>query len=141
MKVSDALDSNFIHVGDLDGRDWTLSIERVSDENTVKREDGRSIDKPVLYFTGKKAGFVLGTTNHRRCQLVLGNDRATWIGKKITLGPDITECPKAKAIEYGCAILGDGKKKNHAVVPCIRVRVTSVNGITTEIAPLGRPTT
>ena len=121
MKVSDALDKNFVYAGDLDGRDVTLTIDRVADPGTVDRESGDKIDKPVVYFKETKRALVLGTTNSRRIQLAHGNEMSRWPGKKVTLYPTTTDIPKSKAEQYGCAILA--VKGKMASVPCIRVRL------------------
>lgn len=132
MKVSDALDANFIYAGDLDGREVTLIMERVADKGTVKRADGRMVDKEVAYFEKTKRGLILNTTNLRRLQLTHGNDMAKWPGKKVTLYPTTTETTTSMAQEAGCAILSTRGKK--AVVPCIRVKVPAE---LFEAVPLG----
>jgi len=125
MKVSEVYPSNFVAAGDLDGRDVTLTIARCADKNTVKREDGKLIDKAVLYFKEKPngPGLVLGKTNARLIRLEHGNDMGKWIGKQITLYPTTTEMARAAAEQAGCMILST--KGKMATVPCIRVRVNA----------------
>jgi hypothetical protein len=125
VKVSEVYPSNFIAAGDLDGRDVTLTIARCSDKNTVNREDGKLIDKAVLYFKEKPngPGLVLGKTNARLIRLEHGNDMGKWIGKQITLYPTTTEMAMAAAEQAGCMILS--VKGKMATVPCIRVRVNA----------------
>lgn len=121
MKVSDALDANFIYAGDLDGKEVTLTIDRVAPRGTVKREDGQKVDKEVVYFKETKRGLALNKTNLRRLQLTHGNDMDKWTGKKITIFPTTIEMSLAMAEQAGCVVMGIQGKK--ATVPCIRVRV------------------
>jgi hypothetical protein len=127
-KVSEVYPSNFISAGDLDGRDVTLTIAKCADKNTVKREDGKLIDKPILYFKETPRGFVAGKTNARLVRLMHGNEMGKWIGKTVTLYPTTIEMSKAAADQAGCMILS--VKGKMATVPCIRVRVTA------ELAPV-----
>jgi hypothetical protein len=121
MKVSEVYPSNFIAAGDLDGRDVTLTIARCADKNTVKREDGKLIDKAVLYFKETPRGLIAGKTNLRSIRLMLGNEMSKWPGKQITVYPTTTEISTAYAEESGCIVLST--KGKWATVPCIRVRV------------------
>lgn len=123
MKVSEAFPSNFIAAGDLDGRSVTLTIARVADPGTVKREDGQKIDKPILYFAEKPNGpaMILGKTNARAVRMIHGNDMARWTGKKITIYPTTTDISKSMAEKNGSPILREHGKM--ATVPCIRVSI------------------
>lgn len=121
MKVSTVFPSNFIAAGDLDGRDVTLTIERVADKGTVKREDGQLIDKPVLYFKETPMGMIIGKTNARAIRLAHGNEMTKWIGKQITVYPTTTAISKKMAEQNGSIILSENGKM--ATVACIRVRV------------------
>lgn len=121
MKVSAVFPSNFIAAGDLDGRDVTLTIERVADKGTVKREDGQPIDKPVLYFKETPMGMIIGKTNARAIRLEHGNEMTKWIGKQITVYPTTTSISKKMAEQNGSIILSTNGKM--ATVACIRVRV------------------
>lgn len=127
--VSVAYPRNFIVVGDLDGKEATLTIDRVADENSVKREDGSLIDKWVIYFKEAKKPFVLGDPNAKLAQIVLGNDKRKWPGKQLTLYPTTTETSRGFAEQSGCVVLGPAKKKKGFVtVPCIRVKLNAGNG-------------
>ena len=121
MKVSDALDANFIYAGDLDGKEVMLTIDRVSPAGTVKRADGRLIDKPTVYFKETGRGLVMCKTNMRRVQLAHGNEMDRWPGKKIAIYPTTTEIATSAAEQAGCAILAT--KGRMSTVPCIRVKV------------------
>jgi hypothetical protein len=121
MKVPDALDANFIHVADLEGKEWALTIERVAAPGTVRREDKRMIEKSVAYFKETKRGFPLNTTNYRRIQYQHGSEDSKWAGKAVTIYPTTTEITRSMAEENGNIILSVHGKM--AVVPCIRVKV------------------
>lgn len=121
MRVSDALDKNFLFAGDLDNKDVTLTIDRVAPAGSVKAENGQVIDKIVLYFKGTNKGLVLNTGNARAIQVQHGNEWDTWTGKKVTLFPTTTDIAKGMAEKNRNVILAD--KGKMVTVPCIRVRV------------------
>jgi hypothetical protein len=131
LRVSEVYPSNFIAAGDLDGREVTLTIERVADKNTVRREDGSLIDKAVLYFKETKRteklphgpGLVLGKTNAKRIRTEHGNVMDKWVGQQVILYRDTTEIPVALADQNGCPKLAVRGKM--ATVHCIRVKVRS----------------
>jgi hypothetical protein len=125
MKVSDAYPSNFIGAGDLDGRPVTLTVERVADPNTVKREDGQKIDKAIIYFAEKPKGpgMIVGKTNARLIRMIHGNDMARWPGKKITIYPTRTDISRAMAEKNGSIILAEHGKM--VSVACIRVDIAA----------------
>lgn len=133
MKVSEVYPSNFIAAGDLDGREVTLTVERVADKNTVKREDKTLIDKAILYFKETPRGLVLGKTNAKRLQLAHGNVMEKWVGKNVTLYPTTTEIAKSMAEQNGSPILAVRGKM--ATVPCIRVKIDKE---LSEMAELGK---
>jgi hypothetical protein len=132
MRVSDDLNKPKLHAGDLDGREITLTIQRVEPRGAVKMDD-EAIDKPVLFFEETTKFFPINVTNERVCQLQLGNSMAKWPGKKITLYPTTTEIAKASAERYGCIILRERGKM--ATVPCIRVKPSMPTTIRTSDAP------
>lgn len=104
-------EKDFLYAYDLEGRDVTVTIERVA-AGTLTGKGGKSSKKPVVYFKGSKKGLGLCITNARIINGLYGSfDSDVWIGKKITLfptttqfGADTVECirirpvlPKAKA--------------------------------------------
>lgn len=125
MKVSEVYPSNFIASGDLDGRSVTLTIERVAEPGTVKREDGKKIDKAILYFAEKPngPGMILGKTNACAIRLIHGNEMSRWPGKKITIYPTRTDISRKMAEQNGCPILSSNGKM--VSVPCIRVDIAA----------------
>jgi hypothetical protein len=121
MRVSEVFPSNFIAAGDLDGRDVTVTVAKCADKNTVKREDGTLIDKPILYFKETPMGMIVGKTNARAIRLSHGNEMSKWTGKQITIYPTSTSISKKMAEQNGSIILSSNGKM--ATVACIRVRV------------------
>lgn len=104
-------DKDFLYAYDLEGRDVTVTIERVQ-QGTLTGKGGKSNKKPVLYFRGTKKGLGLNITNARTIAALYGSfDSEQWIGKRVTLypttttfGPDTIDCirirnkvPDAKA--------------------------------------------
>lgn len=110
MKYAECYKGNFIEAADLSGKSVELAIERVEAPNTVKCDDGRVIEKPVVYFTGAKKGLILNKTNAKRIILFYCPDKATfeeWAGTKITLHNEDDRRPDM------------GGKRG----PCVRVKI------------------
>lgn len=79
---------NFIAAEDLIGREVECEIERVAAPNEVMCEDGRPVDKPVIYFAGKTKGLILNKTNAKRIILkhrADPRDLRKWVGIKVVL--------------------------------------------------------
>ena len=90
MDVRKLFDKEFIYAYDLEGRDVTVTIERVQG-GTLIGEGGKSNKKPVLYFKGSKKGLALNITNARTIAgLYVSFDSEKWLGKKITIYPTTT---------------------------------------------------
>ena len=103
MKVTQAFEGNFIQALHGTGNSQTLEVEGVDDPNTIKSQDGRMIDRPILRFTKTDKGLILNKTNSLRLGLAWGNEMDNWKGKQVTLYRDVTD--------------SFGKKD----VPCVRV--------------------
>lgn len=96
-------EKDFIYAYDLEGRDVTVTIERVA-AGTLTGKGGKSNRKPVLYFKGSKKGLGLCITNARVIAALYGSfDSDIWIGKRITLypttttfGADTVECVRVR---------------------------------------------
>lgn len=121
MKVSEAINSDYIEHGDLDGKEVTLTIKGYCPPGTVSRADKSKIDKPILHFEKITKGLVLNKTNMRLIRMMHGNDMEKWAGKQITIRPTTTQMAKGAAQHVGCMILKDLGKM--VLVPCIRVKV------------------
>ena len=62
MKKEDVFPSRFWKAADLNGKPMVVTIEGTVRE-TLKTPDGKSDEKPVLYFTGSKKSLSLNVTN------------------------------------------------------------------------------
>lgn len=86
------MDRDFIYAFDLQGKDVTVVVTKVTG-GTLVGEGGRKSKKPVAYFEGKEKGLALNSTNCKTIASMYGNDTDGWIGKKITLFPTVTTAP------------------------------------------------
>lgn len=87
---------------DLDGRDLTLTIEKVF-VGELTGEKGRKTKKPTIKFVGMEKKLAVNKTNGKTIASMYGTDTDDWVGQSITMYPTTTE--------FG----GE-------TVPCIRVR-------------------
>lgn len=103
MDVRKLYDKAYIYSYDLEGKDVTVTIEKVIG-GTLIGTGGKSNKKPVLHFKGTEKGLGLNITNARVIAGLYGGfDSESWIGKRITLYPTTTT--------FGAA-----------TVDCIRIR-------------------
>lgn len=84
------LDRDYIYAFDLQGRDVTVTIDRVV-AGTLVGDGGRKSKKPVCYFVGKEKPLALNSTNCKTIAALYGNDVENWKGKRITLYPTVTQ--------------------------------------------------
>ncbi len=61
MKINQAFPSKYIKAGDLGGKEFTLTISKVTIEDVGGA--GTEEEKPILYFAGRQKGVVLNRTN------------------------------------------------------------------------------
>lgn len=108
-------DRDYIGAWDLEGRDTTVTIERVEAGELVG-EGGRKTKKPIIAFVGKTKKFIANVTNCRTISTLYGPKVEAWKGKRITLYPTVTRDPKGS---------GD--------VECIRVRPREPTGATQDL--------
>ncbi len=101
-------ESDWLRAFDLQGRDVTVTIEKVV-AGEVTGEKGKKSKKPVLYFKGKNKPLAANATNCKTIARMYGNDTNAWLGKAITLYTAMTQ--------------KDGEE-----MPCIRVRPTAAKG-------------
>jgi hypothetical protein len=88
--VRKMFDKAYIYAYDLEGKDVTVTIERVTG-GTLVGTGGKSNKKPVLYFKGTTKGLALNITGARVIAGLYGGfDSDKWIGKRITLYPTTT---------------------------------------------------
>ena len=90
MDVRKLYDKDFVYAYDLEGKDATVTIERVTG-GTLTGTGGKSTQKPIVFFKGTKKGLALCITNARVIAGLYGGfESDAWIGKKITLYPTTT---------------------------------------------------
>jgi hypothetical protein len=94
-------DSKWLSVGDLEGSERVVTIEKVEAGMVGEGKDAER--KPVVWFEGERKPFAMNKTCAKVTAGLYGRDTEEWIGKSLTLYPTTTE--------YG----GD-------TVPCIRIR-------------------
>jgi len=82
-------DRDYIGHWDLEGKDITVTIDRVA-RGELTTQGGRKSKKPVVFFVGKEKGLALNKTNGKTIAAMYGSDTATWAGKQITLYPTTT---------------------------------------------------
>ena len=105
---SQLFQGNFLEAADLGGKTVELEIESIEPPNTVKSEDGRLIDKPIIRFRGAKKALICNKTNGRRIALWYFPKAASiedWLAGKIRLHTEDDRRPDL------------GGKKG----PCVRV--------------------
>lgn len=81
MNLNQLYPSNYLKAEDLQGREVTVTIDRVVVEKLGQDE------KPIMYFQGKQKGVVLNKTNATNIGSVYGSETTAWTGKKVTLFP------------------------------------------------------
>jgi hypothetical protein len=79
MRISGAFPSEFLKAADLQGRQVTVTMERVE-----LREVGGDA-KPVLFFAGKEKGLVLNKTNSNTISDAYGDETDSWRGQPVAL--------------------------------------------------------
>lgn len=90
MDIRKLYDKDYIYSYDLEGRDVTVTIERVKG-GTLVGTGGTKNKKPVVYFKGTEKGLALNITNARVIAGLYGGfESDQWIGKRITLYPTTT---------------------------------------------------
>lgn len=103
MKAHEAFPSKYLKTEDLEGKQVTVTIERVIVE-TLKGQDGEPDQhKPVIYFQKASRGMVLNRVNWQAIADLYGDDSDDWVDKKIILFPTKTQ--------FGTKL-----------VPCVRVK-------------------
>lgn len=85
MRISEAFPSRFLKAGDLNGREYKLTMSR------VEIEDLNGEMKPILYFHGAEKGLVLNKTNAEMIALMFGDETNSWSGQPIVIKPDKTQ--------------------------------------------------
>jgi hypothetical protein len=82
-------DKDYLFAFDLQGRDVTVTIERV-EAGVIMGEAGRKSKKPMVTFRGAKKKLALNKTNGKTIAQLYGTDTAGWVGKAVTIYPTTT---------------------------------------------------
>lgn len=101
-------DSDWLRAYDLQGKDYTVTIEKVV-AGEVTGEGGIKSKKPVAFFKGAKKPLALCATNCKTIARMYGNDTVEWVGKQITLfctttrakSGEETECIRIRQMRAG----------------------------------------
>ena len=86
MDITQAFESKYVKATDLDDRQHRLVIKSVSLEE-MKNRSGDTEKRPVVYFEGKKKGWVLNKTNAKVLTASYGKHTEHWTGKEIVIFP------------------------------------------------------
>jgi len=82
--------SEFLFAHDLNGKDVTVQIEKVT-AGQIQGEKGRKNKRPIVAFRGKSKRLALNKTNSKIIAKLYGNDVEQWAGKWITIYPTTTD--------------------------------------------------
>lgn len=85
MELSTVFNSDTLKAADLQGREHTVVIA------TVELKEFNDGNKLVLSFQGAKKTMVCNKTNANRIAYMHGTNTDGWIGKEITLYPDLVD--------------------------------------------------
>lgn len=85
MDVRKLFDKAYIYAYDLEGKDVTVEITKVTG-GTLVGTGGKSNKKPIVFFKGTEKGLALNITNAKIIAGLYGGfDADKWVGKRITL--------------------------------------------------------
>lgn len=82
-------DRDYLYAYDLQGRDVTVTIEKVV-AGELTSTGGKKTKKPIVSFVGKAKPLALNATNAKTIAAMYGNHTEAWIGKAITIWPTTT---------------------------------------------------
>lgn len=87
LSYDDLFPSRFLHADELDGKEWTLTIEAVYQEKLGGgRKKKRELDT-IVSFKETKREYVLNPTNGAVCLALWGKYVDDWVGHRITIKP------------------------------------------------------
>ena len=117
MHYKSFFDREYLFAFDLQGKEVTLTIERVT-AGELTSTGGRKTKKPLCFFKEgrEKKPLALNSTNCKTIAKLYGNDTDNWPGKRIIIYPTVTQ------------MAGED-------VDCIRVRPYLPNGAPAPAKP------
>jgi len=87
MHYRKLLPSNYIGSWDLDGKEQTLTIDRIERRDVFVPESGKEEPKVIISFKEARKHWVANRTNLDRIASIHGPETDNWVGKKITIMP------------------------------------------------------
>lgn len=88
MKLSDLYPRRYATGHDLNGKAYTLTIERVQLEEMRPNHNAPAEMKPVIYFENSEKGVIMSRTMAYQVAGVVGSeDTLDWPGQRITIYP------------------------------------------------------
>ncbi len=86
------VDRDFMFAFDLQGKDVTVTIDRVIG-GELTGPGGKKSKKPLCSFRESKSGkpLAMNATNCKSVAALYGNDTDGWVGKRVTLYPTTTQ--------------------------------------------------
>lgn len=82
--------SKYIKAASLGGKDRTVTISGVKLEQ-LEKEDGSKETRGVIYIEETPKGWVLNVTNVKCLIALFGTETNDWVGKKVTLYPEVND--------------------------------------------------
>jgi hypothetical protein len=92
MRRNDVFPSRHLKAEDIKGREVTVTISHVEQEELIDNKTGKRAMKPVIYFKGKDKGVVVNVGNWDILENAYG-DSDDWPDKRITLYTEPTRRP------------------------------------------------
>lgn len=89
MDIDAVYPTKYLKAADLQGRNVTVTIERVETEEIGFGRDKES--KAVVYFHKSKRGLVLNITNKNAIKAAYGKETNDWIGKQLVMFPAMVD--------------------------------------------------
>lgn len=116
-------DANYIGAWDLDGRDVTVEIEKVTAGELVS-EGNKKSRKPIVSFKGKEKKLAINKTNGKAIANMYGPDTRKWIGKRLTIYPTTTKFGRdtVDCIRVRPAVPKAGTKVDDSPMPAVDTR-------------------
>jgi hypothetical protein len=86
------MERDYLYAFDLQGKDVTLTIDKVTG-GTLVGTGGKKTKKPLCFFREGQSGkpLALNSTNCKTIAALYGNDTDQWVGKRITIFPTTTQ--------------------------------------------------
>lgn len=124
---------DFIAAVEFEGREPTMTISRVDEEEVFDEKTGKEKIKLTAHFRETKRGWVLNTTNCLLMEEMFGSgDSKDWIGKRVTLVA--ADVQLGKEMVKGIRIKGSPDLKEPITV---RMKVGRKK-ITVRLVPTGK---